>query len=90
MFLDINNDSNTIDIQQKGVGSHYLDVTTAGSAHDIDIIQKDSGNHAARVDLSGYSYNFDLTQQGSSNQNYSVTSSCGSAGGCTLNTTQGQ
>ena len=72
------------------MGTHYLDVTTAGSAHDIDIIQKDSGNHAARVDLSGYSYNFDLTQQGSSNQNYSVTGSCGSASGCTLNTTQGQ
>ena len=90
MFLDINNDSNTIDITQKGAGSHFLDITTAGSAHDIDIMQKDDGNHAARVDLGGYSYNFDLTQQGSSSQSYSVTSSCGAANGCTLNTTQGQ
>ena len=90
MFLDINNDSNTIDATQKGAGNHYLDLTTAGSAHDIDIMQKDDGNHAARVDLGGYSINFDLTQQGSTNQSYNVTSSCGAANGCTLNTTQGQ
>ena len=90
MFLDIDNNSNTIDISQQGTGNHYLDLSTAGSAHDIDIIQKDNGNHAARIDLGGYSINFDLTQQGSTSQSYSVTSSCGAAGGCTLNTTQGQ
>ena len=91
MFLDINNNSNTIDIMQQNTGEHYLDLTLSSGdyAHDVDITQSGSAAKSARITLGGYSYNFDLIQQGSSTQSYSVDSTCGSAGGCTLSTTQG-
>ena len=91
MFLDINNNSNTVDIMQQNSGQHYLDLTlSSGSyAHDVDITQSGSAAKSARITLGGYSYNFDLIQQGDSTQDYSVDSTCGSSGGCTLSTTQG-
>ena len=54
----------------------------------MDISQSGTGNHAARVDLDGYSIDFDLSQSGGTDQDYSITSTCGSSGGCTLSTTQ--
>jgi len=90
LFLDINNDNNTVDINQSDDGSHYLDVLldTGSYAHDVDISQSGTGNHAARIDLDGYSTDFDLSQSGGTDQDYSITSTCGSSGGCTLSTTQ--
>ena len=90
LFLDINNNNNTVDITQSDDGSHYLDVLldTGSYAHDVDITQEGTGNHAARVDLDGYSIDFDLTQDSSSSQSYSVESTCGSASGCSISTTQ--
>ena len=76
---------------QQNSGQHYLDLTlSSGSyAHDVDITQSGSAAKSARITLGGYSYNFDLIQQGDSTQTYSVDSTCGSSGGCTLSTTQG-
>ena len=91
LFLDINNNNNTVDVTQSGTGEHYLDITlgTGDYAHDVDISQTGTGNHAARVDLDGYSTDFDLNQQGSTDQDYNVDMTCGVQAGCTLSTTQG-
>jgi len=90
LFVDINNNSNDVDIFQYGTGSHFLDVLldTGNSAHDVDITQDGAGSHGAKVDLSGYSYDFDLTQNSGTSQNYTVDGICGQSGGCTLSTTQ--
>ena len=90
LFLDINNNSNDVDIFQYGTGDHFLDLLldTGNSAHDIDITQDGSGSHGARIDLSGYSYDFDLTQNSGTGQHYTVEGTCGQSGGCTLSTTQ--
>ena len=91
LFLDINNNNNTVDINQSGTGEHYLDLSldTGSYAHDVDISQTGTGDHAARVELDGYSTNFDLVQQGSTDQDYNVDMTCGTSSGCTLSTTQG-
>ena len=91
LFLDINNNNNTVDVTQSGTGEHYLDITLgSGSyAHDVDISQTGTGNHAARVDLDGFSTDFDLNQQGSTDQDYNIDMTCGVQAGCTLSTTQG-
>ena len=90
LFLDINNNSNDVDIFQYGTGDHFLDVLldTGNYAHDVDITQDGSGSHGARIDLSGYSYDFDLTQNSGTGQHYTVEGICGQSGGCTLSTTQ--
>jgi len=91
LFLDINNNNNTVDVTQSGTGEHYLDLSldTGSYAHDVDISQTGTGDHAARVELDGYSTNFDLVQRGSTDQDYNVDMTCGTSSGCTLSTTQG-
>ena len=90
-MMAVDNNNNTVDINQSGSGSHYLDLhLESGSyAHDVDISQTGTGSHGARINLDGYSTDFDLQQQGSTDQNYSVDMTCGTANGCTLSTTQG-
>ena len=91
LFLDIDNNNNTVDVNQSGDGSHYMDIKlgTGSYAHDVDISQTGDGNHAGRVDLDGYATDFDLLQQGSTSQSYSLDMTCGTANGCAVSTTQG-
>jgi hypothetical protein len=50
LFLDVNGNSNNIDILQQGTGEHFLDVTL-GSNQTMDITQDGSGDHAATIDM---------------------------------------
>jgi len=56
----------------------------------MDVKQKDSANHNAQIRLQGTQPTIlNLLQQGSTNQSYTITNTCYTAGGCTVNLTQG-
>jgi len=52
--------------------------------------QQGTGSHNAQVTLRGTEHTiFTLLQQGSVNQSYSLTQTCYTVGGCTVNISQG-
>ena len=52
--------------------------------------KKGSGSHNSQVRLLGTEHTiFTLLQQGGTNQSYSLTQSCYTVGGCTVNISQG-
>jgi len=90
--LDIHVDDVVHESWQEGSGTHYSHAyfyqTSDGSI--TDMTQKGSGNHNAQVRIQGNQpTTLNLLQQGSTNQSYSVTQSCYTTGGCTVNVTQG-
>ncbi len=98
-FVEVNGNYNSVTTNQKGTGSHYLDLKINGNNHTAGIIQDGSGSHKATVELSGTQpWNFILNQNGSTSQTYSlphnmtdgsVTSgSCYTVGGCNLTINQ--
>ena len=91
--LDIHADDTVVELWQEGSGSHYAHSYFYGSADgsDVDLTQKDSANHNAQIRLQGTEpTTLNLLQQGSTNQSYSITNTCYTVGGCTVNVTQGQ
>jgi len=98
-FVSVTGDHNTINMNQKGTGTHYLDLSITGNYHTAGIIQDGAGNHAATVALSGTQpWNFTLHQNSSAAQTYSlpyaqsdgstVSGSCSAIGGCNLTVNQ--
>ena len=90
--LDIHVDDVVHESWQEGSGTHYSHAyfyqTSDGSI--TDMTQKGSGNHNAQIRIQGNQpTTLNLLQQGSTNQSYSVTQSCYTSGGCTVNVTQG-
>ena len=90
--LDIHVDDVVHESWQEGSGTHYSHAyfyqTSDGSI--TDMTQKGSGNHNAQIRIMGNQpTTLNLLQQGSTNQSYSVTQSCYTSGGCTVNVTQG-
>ena len=90
--LDIHADDVVHESWQEGSGTHYSHAyfyqTSDGSI--TDMTQKGSGNHNAQIRIQGNQpTTLNLLQQGSTNQSYSVTQSCYTSGGCTVNVTQG-
>ena len=90
--LDIHVDDVIHESWQEGSGTHYSHAyfyqTSDGSI--TDMTQKGSGNHNAQIRIMGNQpTTLNLLQQGSTNQSYSVTQSCYTSGGCTVNVTQG-
>jgi hypothetical protein len=82
-FVEVIGTNNTVTTDQKGTGSHYLDVKVTGDNHAARIIQDGSGSHKATVHVDGSQPgNFTLNQTGSTDQTYSVT--CSAIGGCNL------
>ena len=90
--LDIHADDTDVDLWQEGTGSHYAHTYFYGTADgsEVDVKQKDSANHNAQIKLQGTQPTIlNLLQQGSTNQSYTITNTCYTAGGCTVNLTQG-
>jgi hypothetical protein len=90
-FVNVQNNNNSVLIQQKDSGSHWADVTISGGNKNVDILQQGSGSHMAKINLSGLAQDLSLTQSGSTQQYYSITSNCATAGGCAkITVNQGQ
>ena len=91
-----NNDIHVDDVDheswQEGTGSHYSHAyfygTTDGSS--TDMTQKGTANHNAQIRIQGTEpTTLNLLQQGGTNQSYTLTQTCYTAGGCTVNVSQG-
>ena len=52
-IVTITGDSNTVDIEQRGLGDKFLDLEITGNDHSASIFQNGAGNHSARVALDG-------------------------------------
>ena len=98
-FVLVNGNDNTIATNQKGTGSHFLNLDVAGDNHTVGIVQEGAGNHSANVVLSGSQpWNFQLNQNSSTSQNYTlphgmsdgsvVSGTCSAIGGCNLTVNQ--
>jgi len=82
IFATVNDDHNVVTVQQKDNGSHYLSLTLSGGNKTVDILQQGSASHMANITLTGQPSSVQLSQSGSTQQFYSITSNCGTAGGC--------
>ena len=90
--LDIHADDTIVDLWQEGTGSHYAHSYFYGTADgsDVDLTQKGTANHNAQITLTGTEpTTLNLLQQGGTNQSYSITNTCYTVGGCTVNVSQG-
>ena len=98
-FVLVNGNDNTIATNQKGIGSHFLNLDVAGDNHIVGIVQEGAGNHSANVILSGSQpWNFQLNQNSSTSQTYTlphgmsdgsaVNGTCAAIGGCNLTVNQ--
>lgn len=91
VFATVGGNANSVTVQQKDSGNHYLDLVLTGGNKTVDVTQQGSAAHMAKIDLSGNPTAISLTQSGSTQQFYSITHSCATAGGCgTITVTQGQ
>jgi hypothetical protein len=91
IFATVANNNNTINIQQKNNGNHYLDLALTGGSKSVTVLQEGSAGHMASINLSGNPTSISLTQSGTTQNFYSITHSCATAGGCgTITVTQGQ
>jgi hypothetical protein len=89
-FINVNNNNNTVNLQQKDSGSHYANIELTGGSKTVDIIQEGTGSHMTNINLSGNPTGLSLTQSGSTQQFYSITHNCATAGGCSaITVTQG-
>ena len=90
VYATIANDNNTVTIDQKNSGSHYLNLDLSGGNKSVDVTQQGSANHMADINLSGAgARTLNLIQQGGTQQFYSINSTCASA--CqAITVTQGQ
>ena len=90
--LDIHADDTIVDLWQEGSGSHYAHSYFYGTADgsEVDLTQKGTANHNAQITLQGTEpTTLNLLQQGGTNQTYSITNTCYTVGGCTVNVSQG-
>ena len=90
--LDIHADDTNVELWQEGTGSHFAHSYFYGTADgsDVDLTQKDGANHNAQIRLQGTQpTTLNLLQQGSTNQSYTLTQTCYTVGGCTVNVSQG-
>ncbi len=91
-WLDIHADDVEHDMWQEGAGSHYSHVyyygNTDGSISNIE--QKGDANHNIQLTIQGSeATTLNLSQLGNTAQAYSITHSCFTVGGCTVNVSQG-
>lgn len=91
VFATVSGNANSVTVEQKDNGNHYLDLALTGGSKTVSITQQGSASHMASINLSGLATGLTLTQSGSTQQFYSITHSCATAGGCgTISVTQGQ
>tara|TARA_Y100000114_G_scaffold36128_1_gene31651 strand:+ start:1038 stop:1712 length:675 start_codon:yes stop_codon:yes gene_type:complete len=91
-YIDIHVDGVEHDMHQEGSGSHYAHIYWYGNTDDSEstMTQKGDASHNAQIIITGSEHTiFNLLQQGNTNQSYSLTQSCYTVGGCTVNISQG-
>jgi hypothetical protein len=98
-IINVTGNLNNISTNQKGTGSHFIDLIVSGDGHLANVVQDGTGNHEARIVLDGTQpWNFNLNQNGSISQKYSlphdmsdnsvVLGTCNTIGGCNLSINQ--
>lgn len=90
--LDVHADDTVVESWQEGTGSHYIQTYFYGTADgsSVDMTQKGNANHNAQITLQGSEpTTLNLLQQGGTNQSYTITNTCYTVGGCTVNVSQG-
>lgn len=91
LFATVSGNNNTLDVQQKDNGDHYLDIKLSDGNQSATVLQQGSAAHMARIDLSGQPSSINLTQQGSTQQFFTIEQTCATSGGCqAISITQGQ
>ena len=92
-YVEIDGDSNNINVTQSGTGYHNLDLQVVGDGHTIGVQQTDNGNKTATIELTnlGGAWNFNLNQTGPMGHNFDMNAAngaCYTSGGCNLTVTQ--
>jgi len=88
-FVTVNDNNNSITLQQKDSGNHWADIMVSGNGKSVDILQQGSAGHMASVQLTGpQPASLNLQQSGNTQQFYAIQSNCVTAGGCAPITVQ--
>ena len=89
-WLHLEGDDNDIYTVQREGGSQYINLDIYNDGNDVDLRQLNAGDHYMSVILRGTeSTDITVLQNGWNNKSYSVTNYCYTAGGCTINVSQG-
>ena len=81
--------NNEVYTSQESNGNKTINLRLNNNGNDVDIIQGGSATHSATVTLNGtYSTDLDLTQYSDTAQSYSLTQTCQTNGGCSVQVTQ--
>ena len=84
-------DNNYIALAQTQDGTKTFTATVTSEDSILEAIQIGSGSHSASVQLSGTEpTTLNMTQQGVNSQQYSLTQTCVTVGGCSVTVIQGQ
>ena len=86
---NIYGDYNDVYMRQDSNKDKTMTLTVNNSNNDIDMIQTGSASHNATITLSGsYATDLDLLQQGGTAQSYTLTQTCTTSSGCSVQVTQ--
>jgi len=90
ILATVNNNNNSLTINQNNNGNHYAEVTVSGSNKTVNLTQSGNAGHMAKIDLSGGTTTINATQTGSTQQFYSITHNCATMTCSAITVTQGQ
>ena len=89
-WLHLEGDNNDIYTEQKQGGSQYINLDIYNDYNDVDLRQYNNGDHYMSVILRGTEpTDINVWQTSNQSRSYSITNYCYTAGGCTVNVTQG-
>jgi hypothetical protein len=88
IFASVQDNNNSLLIQQKDGGNHWANVSLSGGSKNVDILQQGSAGHMAKIGLTGLPVDLSLSQTGSTQQFYSIQFNCATTGGCPKITVQ--
>ena len=82
-------DDNSVFGEQKADGGKEFYLTINNDDNTVDYLQDGTGEHNATITLNGtYGTDLDITQHSNTLQNYTLTQTCITVGGCTIAITQ--
>ena len=89
-WLHLEGDNNDIYTEQKQGGSQYINLDIYNDYNEVDLRQYNNGDHYMSVILRGTEpTDISVWQTSNQSRSYSITNYCYTAGGCTVNVTQG-
>ena len=89
-WLHLEGDNNDIYTEQKQGGSQYINLDIYNDYNDVDLRQYNNGDHYMSVILRGTEpTDISVWQTSNQSRSYSITNYCYTAGGCTVNVTEG-